>query len=101
MDLADGALNSFNLLRIFVLLVINDRFFEALPQIDTVEAMLPAQMVLIQENIRPIEGLPVNQFAQVQQKRVASDIIQPINHHQVIPAALFAPIGPMPQRRLR
>lgn len=53
------------------------------------------------EDARPVERLPVDQVAQLQQEFVARDVVKPVDDAQVVAAALFAPESPVPQRGLR
>ncbi len=80
-----------------MLLVINQGFLDPLCQVHTVEAPGSRKMVPAQECLRKIEGLLMKQIRQFEEEGFTGNVVQPVNHHQVIAGAEFPPEGPVPQ----
>jgi len=56
--------------------------------------------MFVEKHVRVGKGLLVNQLRQFEQERLAGQVVQPVDDHQVIGAATIRPEGPMIQRCL-
>jgi hypothetical protein len=54
---------------------------------------------LIQEDVGVREGLMVQQLAQFEEERFAGQVVEPVDHHQVVRAAPIRPEAPVVERR--
>ena len=87
-----------NVFRFRMLLIVDERFFEALCQIDAVDAALLRQHSRVQEAARVVKRLFMHQFGQIEQELVAGLIIKPVNDHQVVAPAIPRPKRPVIER---
>ena len=97
--LLHGAAHRREMARVAALLPVNRRFLEPLSQIDAVKAVRAAQVVAVQESPRPVERLFMDQLAQFEQVFLSGEVVEPVNHREVVAAALAAPSGPVVERR--
>jgi len=81
---------------LFGLLVKDGRLLDSLRHIDTVKTPLFAQFAG-QAGIRPVDGLVVDHLAQFQQEFLARQVVEPVNHHQVVASPVGPPMGPVVQ----
>ena len=87
--------------RVVAALVVDHRLLDPLREVHAVQREGRRDHLPAGEDARPVERLPVDQVAQLQQEFVARDVVKPVDDAQVVAAALFAPESPVPQRGLR
>ncbi len=97
----EGFLRSLKLLGILALLIVYNRLLESLSEIYAVQTERAGEVVLIHEHVRPVERLLVDKLAEVEQKLLAGDIVEPIDAHKIVASAKFSPRGPVSQRVFR
>lgn len=87
--------------RVVAALVVDHRLLDPLREVHAVQREGRRDHLPAGEDARPVERLPVDQVAQLQQEFVARDVVKPVDDAQIVAAALFAPESPVPQRGLR
>src|SRR3546814_9667494 len=78
-----------------VLLVVDNGFFDALCQVDAMDATDCGQHFALLKPGGKVFTLAVNQLGQVEQKSIGGNVIQPVNGLQVVARTEFGPKGPM------
>ena len=97
--LLHGTAHGLDVARIAALLPVNHRFLETLAEIDAMEAVRAAQVVAVQESPRPVERLLMDQLAQFEQEFLPREVVEPIDHREVVAAADAPPFGPVVEGR--
>lgn len=93
-NISKAFLDSINIFPVGILLIINNRFFDALCQINTVYSAGSAQVSPIY-HIYETETLPVQQMPQFKQKILPRKIIKPIYSLQIVTSTEFCPTAPV------
>ena len=78
------------------LLIIDDRFFDALRQVDAMNCVDASQVTPV-HHVYKTKTLFMDQFAKIKEERISGDIIKPIHSLKIITSTEFCPKGPVAQ----
>ena len=83
------------------ILVMDAGFLESVRQVYAVDVFGLPENETIQEIARPGRCLLMDPFSERRQYPVSLQVVEPIDHHQVVATPPFSPIGPMVQPLVR
>ena len=56
------------------------------------------EVILMEEDIGPVESLPMDKVCQLQEKLIPSDVVEPQHYLRIIASSLLGPVGPAVER---